>query len=385
MQIDFNVGIPRSWATNNMSSTCPNLLIATDPGEEIDDQVALFFFMLKYASKYGKVHILFTDGLKGSALSAEQRRSLFYEWFFDVIIPSNVTFYVPEELSKLSGTVYGKMLQIAPLTGVPANFFTTVEIQHRYLMGSRADPKSALNMSKSWDDDRVLQGHFEAQERALNKVQTSEISTALARQVPFTSKIIQVLTPLLATKVMDKAFSHFVGRIPSHLPYCMSVTMGANLPTIRNYLKSPKLKKAFDAWYKDRPAEDLTMMIARVDRFTEEASKHAPAMSVSSSEIQKSAFRDALLEIYQVVRFMTDGGDYIDDSFSLKAFFPLGAKDTWVALVRDNNCNLTPAYDLLALYLMEHPEMATMEPSELTSAMEREYASEAAGSHCTTV
>ena len=233
-------------------------------------------------------------------------------------------------LSHLKGRTFSKMLQIAPLRGVPPEFFRDNEFGTLYLMGQRSQP--SINTCKSFperdDASEALWAEYEAQLIHLSQVPTVEIGTALSRRVPFTAKIIQRLDGDFREPILRKAYEQFVGRVPAHLPFCYGVTFGANYPTLMAYV-SGSLQNQFE-WNSGTRA-------ARLAQGFYDSIANKPDGANEDEDIQK------VIDMILVVEFMTGGryrnatlqkGEQNFENFE-KGFHQFSG------LVMKHNCSLT--------------------------------------------
>ena len=83
-----------------------NLLIITDPGADIDDEVALGTLLTKYSKIFNSIHICIVDGVEakpGTPSEADMRWENFKEIFTNVFtehnLPHNVVFHTSKKLS----------------------------------------------------------------------------------------------------------------------------------------------------------------------------------------------------------------------------------------------------------------------------------------------
>ena len=314
-----------------------SVIIFTDVGEEIDDEIALFW-LFNSGQCPGRLTIVFTEGALKAEITPKERHAKFMKYFPNA--PKAIYIAEPDSLSNMKCQVYTKMLQIAPLRGVPAVFFKNNTIQKLYLMGQRETP--SVNTCKTFGD-RSGEAHwqeYDAQLAALADVPTVEIGTTISRQVPFTAKIIQKLPDEFRNEILNKAYEQFVGRVPAFLPFCYGVTFGANYPTLMAYVANIQ---DFQVYARERRESEHVQRMANgfYDAMTK---KVAP----QSEDIEK--VKDMIL----VVEFMT-GGRYTNASLQTGAdnfeAYESG-KVEWKNKVSEYNCSLTPAYDLLAMYVM---------------------------------
>ena len=339
------------------SDNIRTLAIITDPDEDLDDEIALYHLFERMKSdrfEYGKVMIIFANGANGTKVSSSQRKEVFHKFFpqFDgedcfVVNWVIVNLVISSEVDMIEGMTIDTLLQIAPLCGMGSDFFTNNTFKRRVVMGDLDNPKGSLNLSKSWNDKSPnsdeLDREFKAQEEAMKDVFSHYITTKLSRGVPFTYNMISKLPKDFGDYIIKKAFQLLVGRVPSHLPYCRNVTVGANWLTAKSYMRN---------WDTD----DFDRYFNKLTRFEKETIRDQVSefMSQSSSRFDRNddEFRKALEDIYIVVRKITgqlyDSADFSVDSLSNVEI----AETLFHEFVRDNKSSLTPAYDLLAMHLV---------------------------------
>ena len=109
-----------------------SVIIFTDVGEEIDDEVALFW-LFNSGQCPTRLTIVFTQGALASHITPEDRQARFKQYFPNA--PEARYIDDLDSLNNIKNQTYTKMLQIAPLKGVPAKFFEDNTIEKLYLMG----------------------------------------------------------------------------------------------------------------------------------------------------------------------------------------------------------------------------------------------------------
>jgi hypothetical protein len=332
------------------SGNIRTLAVITDPDEDLDDEIALYHLFERMKSdrfEYDKVMIIFANGANGTKVSSSKRKKVFNKFFpqFDgedcfVVNWAIVNLVTSSELDMIEGMTIDTLLQIAPLCGMGIDFFTNNTFKRRVVMGDLDNPKGSLNLSKSWNDKSPnsdeLDREFKAQEEAMKDVFSHYITT-------FTYNMISKLPKEFGDYIIKKAFQLLVGRVPSHLPYCRNVTVGANWPTAKSYLK-------------DWDTDDFDRYFNKLTQFEKETIRDQVSefMSKSSSRFDRNddEFRQALEDIYIVVRKIT-GQLYDSADFSVNSLSNVEiAEKLFHEFVRNNKSSLTPAYDLLAMHLV---------------------------------
>ncbi len=325
------------------------IIIFTDVGEEIDDEIALYWFMNYRLRPEDDVTIVFTNGILKAEITPTQRYEKFKEYFPDA--PGSIAYiHKLHTLRQIKNEHYTHMLQIAPLRGIDPVFFQQNTFDCLYLMGQRAPP-GAINTYKSFGERSETNAdawdEYEAQLVHLAGVSTVEIGTTISRKVPFTAFMVSQLPKIFKEQTLNKAYEQFVGRVPSVLPFCYGVTFGANYPTLMTYVSVPTLKPKFKAFKKSHHKD---VKIDKLARGYYSSIKIKKADADAETDILK------IKDMIMVVEFMT-GGYYRNASLQKGtdnfARYNLG-KERWSKAVVRYNCSLTPAYDLLAMFVMEN-------------------------------
>ena len=330
------------------------IIIFTDVGEEIDDEIALYWFMKYRMKSSDDVTIVFTNGILTAEITPTERYKKFKEYFPDVLQLGrcwDITYiHKLHTLRQIKNEHYTHMLQIAPLRGVDPIFFEQNSFDCLYLMGQRAPP-GAVNTYKSFgersDANAAAWDEYEAQLLHLSEVPTVEIGTAISRKVPFTAFVVNQLPEIFQGQILNKAYEQFVGRVPSVLPFCYGVTFGANYPTLMAYVSVPTLKSKFEA-FKVLHRED--------ERMNDLAQGFYDSIKIKKADADSKTDILKIKDMIMVVEFMT-GGSYKNASLQKGPDNFTGynmGKKRWSKAVVRHNCSLTPAYDLLAMFVMEN-------------------------------
>lgn len=324
-------------------------LIITDPSEEIDDEVALHHLFKQIeigVQKFDKIFIVFANGAYNSHTTSEERMQHFKKMFptFDTINPTinSTKFFLitSDKLKEYEGNHFDVFLQIAPLCGLGSDFFNNNTFDNRIVMGDLDDPKNSINLKKSWKDNIELDNEFYQQEEALKLCKVKFITTNLARKVPLTFDNIRKLPYEMKNMILDKSFKLFIGRVPFNSPYCENVTVNANYTTIMNYLGP-------DAETKVKKHLNLGSLEVLCKKFVEN-------MSVCSNT---KKMENILKSISSCVEIIT-GCKYTDSNFQLESIDnPIKAKDNFINYIKENKCDMTPAYDLTAMLLFLRPDI----------------------------
>ena len=349
------------------SGNIENIIIFTDVGEEIDDEIALFWFFNYVYTPEMSVTIVFTKGAANAEMSPAERYEVFQTYFPNA--PTAITYiHELESMASIRDQVYDKMLQIAPLCGVPPIFFSQNTIMKLFLMGQHSGP-GAVNTFKTFGkrDEGDVWVEYDAQMRELSAVNTVEIGTAISRLVPFTPSIVGKLPSEFKDQIFKKAYEQFVGRVPAFLSFCYGVTFGANYPTLLAYVNATS---TIQSQYQEYKTSHSAETIEIADSYYESILTKPPTADAVGD-------KQKVNEMILIVQFMT-GGRYLNSSLQKGpanfANYEIG-QHAWITKVEANNCSLTPAYDLLAMYVMvQNLDVVNVnDAAALTSALEEAF------------
>ena len=330
-------------------------LVITDPGEDIDDEIALYHLIdqtKKGNIKFSEIYVVFANGEANSRLTSKDRmlhfKKLFPEFTSNEVYIGSTNFILltTDCLKYINGNHFDTFLQIAPLCGIGSNFFKQNSINTRIIMGDYDDPNNSLNLKKSWKNDLELDLEFAEQEDAMKLCNVKYITTALARNVPLTFNNIINLPDNMYKVIIEKAFKMFIGRVPYTSPHCMNVTVNSNLKTALNYLGKDHEKK--------------------INEFNEKLDQNKKKyINDSCQEFldkmrncdDKNKMFDALKKITTCVQMITKC-EYKDSDFSTESLDNYEmAKENFIEYIKKNKCDTTPAYDLIAMVLFMRPDI----------------------------
>ena len=325
-------------------------IIITDPDEDFDDEIALYFLIEKTKNKvqgFSNIFIAFAPGVHSSGMSGMDRQKVFQKYFpqynSDTFKINSTTFHLlpAEKLKNMYDYKFDVFLQIAPLSNIGEEFFQNNEFKKRIVMGDLSNPNNSLNLSKTFDLDE-LHHEFDKQETAMLGIPTVSITTGLSRKVPFTCSIINSLPDDFSTHVKNKAFDLLVGRVPPTSPYCENVTVNANWMTAKNYLGEDNEYQLQE--FKERC--NLITIETQCEEF----------MNKMVSLKDRNKMKEALVDIYMVVILITNNY-YKDSKFEISSLDEIeDSRRSFIEYINTRNSSLTPAYDLLAMHLMLNPE-----------------------------
>jgi hypothetical protein len=344
-----------------MTTQNENEIYFHDIDEELDDQTAIkkrIDYLEQHPEESRTVYLVATNGVYKAKLNSEQRNEIFYEYFpeytgLKTFKEGNSQFHIltVDEANELSGMTF-RMLQIAPLTGVKSEFFENNTIISRVLMGECL-PTPSINTNKSWCNNmdeggaQVLDKEFHEQNEYLEKIPTryiSQLRLSFVRKVPFSFDTLNSLPDYFKSKLFDKVFNMFVGRVPPHLGFCENVTCGANLPTALGYMRTFKITNLDSD--KDNEIKE------QVDEF----------MKLMTSCNDKEKMLKSLFDINRIVYLVT--GNVYGKKDGKYGFSPDSLENyeesfkNFMDLAEKYKLPLTPAYDdVLAMYhFMENTE-----------------------------
>lgn len=330
-------------------------LIITDPGEDIDDEVALYHLIKQTKDgimKFSKIFIVFANGEANSKMSSNDRlihfKKMFPEFDSNETKISNTEFILltTDCLKYINGYHFDVFLQIAPLCGINPQFFEQNSINQRIIMGDYNDPDNSLNLKKSWKNNIDLDNEFDRQEKAMRHCQVKYITTSLARSVPLTYNNIYNLPTSMYETLIDKAFRMFVGRVPYSSPHCANVTINSNVQTAKNYL-GKNSNKIIDDYIKNMSQSEKDIIEHKCNEFINKM--------VSCDD--KNKMLESLIIINSCVELVTKC-KYKDSNFTCESLDNVNdAKSNFIEHITSNKSDLTPAYDMTAMILFMRPDI----------------------------
>lgn len=335
---------------NSIKNTGKTGIIITDPDEDLDDEIALYFLIEKTKDKlqgFSNIFIAFAPGVHSSGMTGMDRKKVFQKYFpeynNDIFKINSTTFHLlpAEKLKNMYGYKFDVFLQISPLSNIGEQFFQNNKFGKRIIMGDINNPDNSLNLSKSFNSEELRQ-EFKDQEASLINVPAVSITTGLSRKVPFTCSIVNSLPYEFSTRVKNKAFDLLVGRVPPTSPYCENVTVNANWITAKNYLGEDSEYQLQE--FKERC--NLVTIESQCEEF----------MNKMTSLKDRNKMKEALVDIYMVVILITNNY-YNDSEFKVSSLDEIeDSRKNFIEYIDAMNSSLTPAYDLLAMHLMLNPE-----------------------------
>lgn len=354
----------------SMKTICRNIFIVTDPGADIDDEIALLVLILKHAQQFSSIHVIIVDGVAGRSgggdamVRWETFKTLFSEVFSTHAIPDNVFFHTSHTICAYVSDhkiTTGKLLMIAPAWNDPQlfPFFKLVNFTHATLQGDA----SSYNMEGSVPDDEEARRNYDELTKAISHIEFNMIPSDVCRSVPFMPAVIEAVRMMessFADEIEEGAFKMFAGRMPAHLPRAAAV-LNANLKTALGYIKAV-------------PSEDLTRFIESDEHTAFTAAngslieQYRAGLASGSGAGKMEELGAALDELMGIISFITNGSLRYEGSLSKVSDTSFGAAfDAWKQMKGD--APLTPAYDLLALVIHMNPELMELVISKDTAGL----------------
>ena len=352
-------------------NTLPMIIIETDPGNEIDDEIFIHW-VLKNIRGYC-VYIVCVPGAetrnpedadKVAFDRCQHMKRLFPHIWGDsngVFIDVNVTDSIFHLLTYKDFETYvlnqnsimevAYHIKIAPTWHIKPEYYSKMNITNRIVMGSLTNPDTSLNCTKGLHaNDWNLRAEYIAQESAITARKTITIPTQFARQIAFTYDFIMSLPDELRIPLVDKWYSQFVGRPPAKFVWACDVS-NANLMTIRNMFPPDHVvandimdtvgKHSFDPEHRLNLAE-------KVNAFLDDA----PEMA----EDARIEYKVRLMKIAMMVETITEC-EYTDSNFNDKSLSDNQvAYENWTTYLAKYKPNATPCYDLLAAVAIISPD-----------------------------
>jgi hypothetical protein len=220
-------------------------------------------------------------------------------------------------------------------------------------MGDLENPQSSINLTKAIGADKKsvysvehdLLSQYEQQQCVLDENSNERlfISTSIARKIAMPYSLMASLPDTLRIPLLHKAFEQCVGRVPPGAVYANDISV-VNHKTILNYCTSEQKEDILkNSGCNVIPLYIQIGIIKQLDKVWE---------SVYKKDLHDLNYRRRLQDIAQAV-FLITGVEYTVDGFTgFNAENLLNrelAEENWNAHVANNNSDLTPCYDLLAL------------------------------------
>lgn len=261
-------------------------------------------------------------------------------------------------------------LQIAPLFGITSFELENFKIESRIVMGDLENPEKSINCTKAIPRDESggeLRAGYYSQEKTLNKNSnyTKFIPTEVARNVPTPMCFVERLPESMKEQILDTAFRQFVGRPDPKFPWAENIC-DVNHRYILNLLPPEEMYKILSQ-PTPQPLIDMVIDFLKPEIERREA--------VGDAHIG-DFYPLRLGQIATAVEFIT-GVQYkpmpkcasgcatqfqLNDNVDSLVDSDLARKN-WMTYISENNCDLTPCYDGMAvLYMMYSAKRSGLVP-----------------------
>ena len=261
-------------------------------------------------------------------------------------------------------------LQIAPLFGITFFELVIFKIESRIVMGDLEHPEKSINCTKAIPRDESggeLRAGYYSQEETFKKISkhTQFIPTDVARKVPTPMCFVERLPESMKEPILDTAFRQFVGRPDPKFPWAEDIC-DVNHRTIMMMLPPEKMYEILS-----QPTDQR--LIKEVIEFLKPEIERREA--VGDAHIG-DFYPLRLGQIATAVEFIT-GVQYkpmpkrdsgcatqfqLNDNVDSLVDSDLARKN-WMTYISENNCDLTPCYDGMAvLYMMYSAKRSGLVP-----------------------
>jgi hypothetical protein len=348
-----------------MESPKYNLLL-TDPGNEIDDELLLRKLLDTQSNSVWYIvcvpYNASVPNAEGHQLNSsiqmriDRVRELFKNEFGDKDVytnDKNATFILggPEIIP--SEPIYINFLvQIAPLCHIsPKKFEQIMSIRHRIVQGDLDNPENSINLTKGIPKDKLeLITEYHDQQKVFNAIShcTTPITTAFARNVPLTYTFMKNVPEIMRKCLLAKAFEQFVGRVNPALKWAENISV-VNHATIMAMLTEDVRTAILSGTIPDMESHYVDAIRTKVRSFLEGVKDPRPD------------YVSRLEQIAMAVLYITKTS-YVGDNFTLADLSdPAGAYNNFCEYIEKHQCNLTPAYDVLAWVVIEKGYLPSLE------------------------
>lgn len=332
------------------------IVLTMDAGNEIDDEIAAWIAMNKYPKGY-MVYFCQVPGASTDLDVISHRIQRMRDVFPTEFGKQDIWCPDPENMlsSKFVLCTFSDLLQtlkvlnisqfkvewfiqIAPLWGFEPDNFKSFAIRTSIFMGDLENPENSINGTKAMPKNEYgdfLRNQFKRQQDMLLTLSenTIPIPTSFARQVPTPVKFINRLPPNMSSQLLQTAFNQFVGRVDPTLAWAENISI-VNHSTILKMLPASKMY-------------DILTTPSNL-RVTILVNKFLVPIAIKSVE-----YTTRLEQIANAVEYITKVQYDESGSFNAKALKdPNVAFKNWLQYITENDCNLTPFYDGLAIVAM---------------------------------
>ncbi len=261
-------------------------------------------------------------------------------------------------------------LQIAPLFGITSFELENFKIESRIVMGDLENPEKSINCIKAIPRDESggeLRAGYYSQEKTFKKIcaHTQFIPTDVARKVPTPMCFVERLPESMKEPILETAFRQFVGRPDPKFPWAEDIC-DINHRYIMMMLPPEKMYQILS-----EPTDQR--LIKEVIEFLKPEIERREA--VGDAHIG-DFYPLRLGQIATAVEFIT-GVQYkpmpkcasgcatqfqLNDNVDSLVDSDL-ARNNWMTYISENNCDLTPCYDGMAvLYMMYSAKRSGLVP-----------------------
>ena len=259
-------------------------------------------------------------------------------------------------------------LQIAPLFGITSFELENFKIESRIVMGDLEHPEKSINCIKAIPRDESggeLRAGYYSQEETFKKISTHTqfIPTDVARKVPTPMCFVERLPESMKEPILETAVRQFVGRPDPKFPWAEDIC-DVNHRTIMMMLPPEKMYQILS-----QPTEQR--LVDMVIKFLEPEIERREA--VGDAHIG-DFYPLRLGQIATAVEFITGVKYKLMPARSCATQFQLNdnvdslvdsdlARKNWMTYISENNCDLTPCYDGMAvLYMMYSAKRSGLVP-----------------------
>lgn len=235
------------------------------------------------------------------------------------------------------------LIHIAPIFHINVSTFNNMVIRHRIVQGDLEYPNQSINLTKSVPVEmKYLFEEYNDQQQLFQAIsyKTTEIKTSFARNVPLTYKFMSGVPYNMKEPLLATAFEQFVSRVNPALKWAENISI-VNHKTIMAMLPPDiyiDITNGNVPWIHQSCLNDIK---SKVKSFLKDVKNPSPAYVIRLEHIAMAVFYVTGV-LYVTDKFTAD--DLIDKEF---------ARMEWDEYIKKHQCNLTPAYDVLAWIVVE--------------------------------
>ena len=309
------------------------------------------------------------EGFEGTRFLPPSSFILCTHWDFLQMVNYGCTSWGGRPLAKADQNFEVKWwLQIAPLFGITSFELENFKIESRIVMGDLEHPEKSINCIKAIPRDASggeLRAGYYSQEETFKKISTHTqfIPTDVARKVPTPMCFVERLPESMKEPILETAVRQFVGRPDPKFPWAEDIC-DVNHRTIMMMLPPEKMYQILS-----QPTEQR--LVDMVIKFLEPEIERREA--VGDAHIG-DFYPLRLGQIATAVEFITGVKYKLMPARSCATQFQLNdnvdslvdsdlARKNWMTYISENNCDLTPCYDGMAvLYMMYSAKRSGLVP-----------------------